>query len=160
MTALDRATLALTSWFGLGYLPKAPGTWGTLGALPLWWALSRTSWPVSLAATAVLIALAIATSARAETLYGSHDVGKIVIDEVAGFLITVIGVPFGARQAVAAFLLFRLFDILKPWPIRWADRRVGGGFGVVLDDLIAGAFACALLHAGLWAWPLLSGETA
>ena len=142
----DIAVLTLTSWFGCGYLPGAPGTWGTLGSLPLWWLLSGVSAPVFGAAVVALIAIAVALSSRAEKIYGAHDVGKIVIDETAGLMVTAIGVPFRWPEVLAAFALFRLLDALKPWPIRWLDRHVSGGFGVVIDDVAAGAIACLLLH--------------
>ena len=98
----------------------------------------------------------IRLSSLAERIYGAHDVQKIVIDETAGLLVTVIGVPFRWPEVVAAFIAFRVLDMTKPWPIRWLDRNVRGGFGVVLDDLVAGAVACGalhgarLLHGGWW----------
>lgn len=138
--------LTLSSWFGTGYLPKVPGTWGTLGTLPLWWVMADLPVPIFVATLTGVAVLAILISHAAEKIYGDHDVGKIVIDEVAGFLVTVIAVPFQPGTAVAAFLLFRVLDMTKPWPIKWVDRRVGGGLGVVVDDLLAGAIACALLH--------------
>ena len=99
--------------------------------------------------------LAIGFASRAETLLGTHDARTIVIDEVAGMLVTAIGVPFRWPEIVAAFVVFRVLDIIKPWPIRWVDARMGGGLGVVLDDVLAGALGCVLLHgaarlAGGW----------
>ncbi len=146
MGARDRAVLALTSWFGTGYLPKMPGTWGTLGSIPLWWAMSHLPFWVNLAATVVFAGVAVWLSGLAEKIYGAHDGQKIVIDEAAGLLVTVIGVPFAWPQVLAAFILFRVLDMTKPWPIGWVDREIGGGLGVVLDDLLAGAVACGLLH--------------
>ncbi len=147
--------LALATAGGLGYAPRAPGTAGTLAALPLWWACAGLpAWQFALVAGAVT-AVAVAVSSRAERIFGGHDVQHIVIDEVAGMLVTVIGVPFAWPQVVAAFVLFRVLDMTKPWPIRWLDDNVGGGLGVVVDDVAAGAVACGLLHAahlGLGGW--------
>jgi phosphatidylglycerophosphatase A len=148
----DRWVLMGTSVLGLGYLPVAPGTWGTLGALPLYWLLSGTSVGIAVAATAALTAAAVALSGRAEAIYGGHDVQHIVIDEVVGLLWAVVAVPWRLPQIVAAFVLFRLLDALKPWPIRVIDRQVGGGLGVVLDDVAAGMVACALLHGARFFW--------
>jgi len=142
----DIFVLSLSSALGLGYMPKAAGTWGTLAALPIWWGMAALPLWGQVALVAAVALFAIAVSARAEVIYGKHDVGKIVIDEVAGMLVACIAVPFRWPEVLAAFLLFRLFDILKPPPIGWLDRRVGGGTGVVLDDLIAGLFALGLMH--------------
>jgi phosphatidylglycerophosphatase A len=145
--------LASASWLGLGYLPRAPGTWGTLGAIPLWWAMARLA-PWESAVITALIALAsIWIAHQAERIYGAHDVQHIVIDEVAGMLVAAIGVPFAWPEVVAAFVLFRLFDMVKPGPIRWLDQNVGGGLGVVLDDIAAGAAASGVL----WSMRLILG---
>ena len=148
--AADRAVLAITSVLGLGSLPLAPGTWGTLAALPLWYGLSALPpWPF-VGACAAVTALAIAVSDRAEKIYGGHDVQHIVIDEVAGMLCTVVAVPWRWPQVVVALALFRLLDAAKPWPIRWFDQHVPGGLGVVIDDVVAGGIGCAMLHGAAW----------
>lgn len=146
MKTKNVAVLTLSSWFGTGYLPKMPGTWGTLGSIPLWYAVSFLSLPLQIVATVVISGVAIVVSHYAEAIYGEHDVGKIVIDETAGLMVTVIAVPFALPQVIAAFLLFRVLDMAKPWPIRWLDKHVQGGVGVVVDDLLAGAIACGMLH--------------
>lgn len=146
----DRLVLTASSALGLGYLPKAPGTWGTFAALPLWWAMSDLTPLVFTAATAVMVLFAIAISSRAEAIYGAHDVQRIVIDEVVGLLCTVIGVPWRWPEIITAFILFRLLDALKPFPIRWFDDHVPGGLGVVIDDVVAGLIGCALMHLGCW----------
>ena len=146
ISKMDCWVLAATSVLGLGYLPFAPGTWGTLGALPLYWLLSHTSVPVACLATVALTVVAVALSDRAEAIYRGHDVQHIVIDEVVGLLWAVLAVPWRLPQIVAAFVLFRLLDALKPWPISAVDKQVRGGLGVVLDDVVAGMLACALLH--------------
>ncbi len=147
--------LTLATFFGLGRLPKAPGTWGTLGAIPLWWWLSCYGSGVFVAFTVVFAGFAIWVSHEAEKIYGQHDTQSIVIDEVAGMLVTVLFVPLTWGTLVAAFVLFRLLDAVKPPPIRQIDKHVGGGLGVVLDDLLAGAIGCGILHSahlGLGAW--------
>lgn len=153
----DRGVLTLSSWFGLGYAPKAPGTFGTLGAIPLWWLMSPWPWHLQLAFVALLTVFAIWISGLAETIYGTHDVGKIVIDEVVGLLALAIAVPFTPLLAAIGFVVFRLFDITKPWPIGPVDKRVDGGLGVVLDDTIAGLIGLLVMHGLLWAWPQLAG---
>lgn len=139
------AVLLCASAFGLGYLP-APGTFGTLLAIPLWYALARLPLPAALLVTLAAIVLAIVAADAAERIYGSHDVQHIVVDEVVGLLVAGLGVPFRWPEILAAFLLFRLFDIVKPPPVSWLDRKVPGGLGVVLDDVGAGLLALAVLH--------------
>lgn len=146
-----RLILAGSSFFGLGYLPWAPGTWGTVGALALWWLLAPLSLPLFVAATVVISLFAIWISGRAERLYGDHDVGHIVIDEVAGLLCTAVGIPFQWPYVLVVFIVFRALDMWKPWPIRWFDRHVEGGLGVVIDDVVAGVIGCGLVHlARVW----------
>jgi len=146
MRVYKTTVLALSSALGLGYLPKAPGTWGTLAAIPIWWALrGLATLPFAIVVLAVCF-VSVLVAEAAERIYGKHDVQKIVIDEVAGLLVTAIGVPFRWPEVIAAFVLFRLLDMTKPGPIRTLDERVPGGLGVVLDDVGAGLVACALLH--------------
>lgn len=152
MRAFDYLILTFSSAGGLGYAPKAPGTFGTLMGIPLWWALSQLQLPVwqFVLVVALLTAFAVWVSGHAERIYGSHDSGKIVIDEVVGFLATVIAVDFGLREVIVAFIMFRIFDIIKPPPIGTVDKQVEGGFGVVIDDTIAGLMACPLVHGVLY----------
>jgi phosphatidylglycerophosphatase A len=150
MQLRQRLVLVLSSAFGLGYLPKAPGTWGTLLGIPIWWALSPLAAPTFGLAVLVITLVAVGISELAERIYGRHDVQKIVIDEVVGLLVTAIGVPFRWQQVLPAFILFRLFDMTKPPPIRTLDEQVKGGLGVVVDDVAAGLVACGVLHAARW----------
>jgi phosphatidylglycerophosphatase A len=163
---LDEAAshLPLTSWrdpavlvvtgFGSGFLKPAPGTWGTVVALALWWwLLAGLGWPEQLAVIVLTIALGTWLTHRVGRRYGVHDDPRIVIDEFAGLWLALLAVPPTWLTALAGFLLFRAFDIAKPWPVGWADRRVPGAAGVMLDDLIAGAMALAVLHLGLWLIP-------
>lgn len=131
--------------FGSGLAPRAPGTVGTLAAVPLWYALIQLPfWGYALA-TLCVIAVGPWLCGRASRDLGVHDHGGIVWDEFAGFLLTMLFVPPSLLALVLGFMLFRLFDILKPWPIGWLDRRVQGGTGIMLDDLLAGVYAGALL---------------
>jgi phosphatidylglycerophosphatase A len=106
--------------------------------------------PVYLVLTALLGLAGIWLCGYTARALGVHDHGGIVWDEIVGLLITLIAVPPDWRWLLAGFLLFRLFDILKPWPIRWLDRRVGGGFGIMIDDVLAGLFALLCLHGLIW----------
>lgn len=138
--------LALATWGGVGYLPGAPGTWGTLAALPLWWGLSHLgAWGYGLGTAAVLL-LALGTAGPAQTYLGRADHPAIVIDEVAGLLITLAGVSLSWPHAVAGFVIFRALDILKPPPIRWFTAGESGGLEVVVDDVIAGLMARVVLE--------------
>ena len=127
-----------------GYAPVAPGTVGALVALPFIF-LSLQLWHVSLVLQVIALVLAIVgacwVAGEAERYLGEHDSGKIVIDEIVGFLIATAWLELPWRRLVVAFFLFRLFDILKPPPARYFDRRVPGGAGVVLDDVCAGIYA-------------------
>jgi phosphatidylglycerophosphatase A len=135
----------LAAWGPCGYAPVAPGTFGTLGAIPLYLALSRLPNPGYVLATAALTALAIAAATRAGAYWRVVDASPIVIDEVAGYLVTMMLVPFSWQAVAAGFILFRIFDVLKPWPASAFDR-VKTGFGVVMDDVAA----------GVWAWLALA----
>lgn len=140
--------------FGAGLAPKAPGTFGTLVAIPLWFLLS---WAISdpayyLAACAGLFVWGCWICGESARLLGLHDAPGIVFDEIVGFFITahpLVGLPFDLHLVpwlFAAFVLFRFFDILKPWPIRWLDRQVHGGFGIMLDDAVAAFLAAGCLY--------------
>jgi phosphatidylglycerophosphatase A len=136
--------------FGSGLAPYAPGTFGTAVGVLVYLALTPLDLVYYLAAVAALSAAGIWVCGRAAADFGVHDHPAIVWDEVVGYLVTMIAVPPGVLNVLLGFVLFRLFDILKPWPVRVADRRVPGGFGIVLDDLLAGlyaALALQLLHA-------------
>jgi len=135
----------LAAWGPCGYAPVAPGTFGTLGAIPLYLALSRLPPAAYVAATFAFTALAIAAAHRAGRYWRVADASPIVIDEVAGYLVTMALVPFSWPAAIAGFVLFRVFDVLKPWPASALDR-VKNGFGVVMDDVAAGVYAWAVLR--------------
>ncbi len=135
------ATL-LGTWFGCGLLPIAPGTWGSLAALPLAWALQSAGGPWAvLAAALVIFAVGCWAAHVMGKQSGEDDAGVIVIDEVAGQLLVLCFVPPGLVLYIVGFLLFRAMDILKPWPVNWADQKIKGGFGVMLDDVLAALYA-------------------
>ncbi|NQD36880.1 phosphatidylglycerophosphatase A [Permianibacter sp. IMCC34836] len=140
--------------FGSGLAPKAPGTFGTLAALPLvilgWWQLSPL---VYAALTVPLFALGVYASERTARDFGIKDPGAIVVDEWVGLWASALFLPFHWLNVLLIFVLFRIFDIAKPWPVSWADRRCQGGLGIMLDDLLAGAMACAVLQLG---WRVLT----
>jgi phosphatidylglycerophosphatase A len=135
---------------GSGASPKAPGTAGTLAAVPLWYLLAQT--PLAMYLLLVLLAFVIGIwlCGRTSRDLGVHDHGGIVWDEFVGYWITMIAVPVDWVWALAGFILFRLFDILKPWPIGPVDKRVHGGLGIMLDDVLAGVMAAAVLHGLIW----------
>jgi phosphatidylglycerophosphatase A len=132
--------------FGSGLVPVAPGTAGTLAAVPLYLLLKDLPLAGYLAVVALLFLAGLPVCAHAARQLGVHDHPAIVWDEIVGYLVTMISAPPGLVWIVAGFMLFRFFDILKPWPIRWCDSRVHGGFGIMLDDLLAGVFSAGLLQ--------------
>ncbi len=131
---------------GSGAAPIAPGTFGTLAAVIPWFWLQSLSLPGYLLVVVLAALAGIWLCGRTARDIGVHDHGGIVWDEFVGFWITMIAAPPGWGWLLVGFLLFRLFDILKPWPIRWADTRVSGGLGIMLDDILAGVYALALLQ--------------
>lgn len=134
---------------GVGYLPGAPGTYGTIVALLLYWAVAGLAPLHFFLFTLVFSLFAIWVASLAESFLGNHDSEKIVIDEIAGYLVTVLFLPFQWKYAITAFVVFRVFDILKPWPIRQIDQKCSGGWGVVADDLLAGLFGCGVMQVAV-----------
>ncbi|MCP3869491.1 MAG: phosphatidylglycerophosphatase A [Gammaproteobacteria bacterium] len=149
MSSWDKTVVWLATGFYTGNIPWAPGTFGTLPGLLLCFFLARLPLSASILVVLSLIALAIWIAGEAEKLLGQKDPGCIVIDEIAGMAVTLLGLPFTLQTVLAGFVLFRLFDILKPPPIRIVDKKVHGGVGIVLDDLIAGVFANLVLRIGI-----------
>ena len=136
----------LATWFGTGLLPISPGTWGSLVALPCAWAI-RAQWGVTGLTAAIAITFVAGWWAAARVAKASpiEDPSMVVVDEVAGQWLTLLPAPFNPLCWALAFLLFRVFDIWKPWPVRWADRHVHGGLGIMLDDLLAAVYAALAL---------------
>lgn len=131
----------LATWGGSGYSPFASGTVGSLAAIPFYLWLARLPLPFYLLTLAAFFFLSCWISGKAEIIFQEKDSGKIVIDEVVGYLVTMTAIPFDWRYIVAGFFLFRLFDIVKPPPANWFDRKLKNGYGVVLDDVAAGFYA-------------------
>ena len=151
LTLKDPATLAAT-WVGSGLIPFASGTWGTLAALPFAYGIWLVGGWIALAvATLGVTVLGVWASERVVSSSGVQDPGFIVIDEVAGMWLTLLAAPFTPLGWAAAFFLFRVADILKPYPANWADRNVGGGWGVMLDDLFAALWSAAAVWTLAWA---------
>ncbi len=140
-TYLQRIVYNLAIGFGAGRLPKAPGTYGTLVGVLIYLPLSLLSLPVYLAITVGIILAGISICGYAARQLGEHDHPSIVWDEIAGLLVTMIAAPQGIGWVILGFVLFRLFDILKPWPINRIDQKVPGGLGIMLDDVAAGIAA-------------------
>lgn len=122
-------------------MPFAPGTFGTLPGLPICWLLSKIDLSITIFLIVLSIPLAIWVSGRAERILGKKDPGAIVIDEIIGMIVALAGLPFNAITVGLGFVLFRLLDITKPFPIRFLERRFKGGTGIVLDDVAAGIIA-------------------
>jgi phosphatidylglycerophosphatase A len=134
---------------GIGLLPVAPGTWASLATLPCGWLIGAHAGVFGLlAAGAIVFALGWWASDRLTRASGVGDPGFVIIDEIAGQLLVLAAAPRDWRWYGAAFLLFRLFDIWKPFPVSWCDRNVKGGFGVMLDDVVAALYALMLLGVG------------
>lgn len=119
---------------------------GTLAAIPLYLVLVQTPDWVYLLITCLVTLLGITICDKAAQILQEHDYGGIVWDEIAGLFITLCWIPFSWQNLLAGFILFRFFDILKPWPIKWLDQQVQGGFGIMLDDVVAAVFAAVLLR--------------
>lgn len=134
---------------GSGAFPKAPGTMGTLAAVPFYLLIRPLPDWAYLLVVMVLFLLGIWLCGKVSRDLGVHDHAGIVWDEWVGFLFTLWLAPPGWGWLLVGFLLFRLFDILKPWPIGWLDRRVSGGLGIMLDDLVAGLFAFLIIQLSI-----------
>jgi len=152
---------AITTVMGLGYAPVAPGTFGTMGAFLFCYGLlhfqgAHTYNPLLVVLSVFLTMIGIYSTDQVTPEWGD-DPGKVVVDEFVGYLITLIAVPFSLKNLIIAFVLFRFFDILKPLGIRYLDKNLKGGTGVMLDDVLAGIYACVVLHAWIWLEPQLIG---
>lgn len=152
---MRRFAFWMSTGLGVGYIPFAPGTFGTLWGVLLFYLSRNLPWQLTAGAILLFILLSVYCAKQAEEIFGGHDSSRIVIDEIAGYLTAVIAIPFSLKTMVLAFLLFRLFDIVKPYPIRLIDRRWGGGWGVVMDDILAGVFSNLCLRLIMWVWGIL-----
>lgn len=148
---MDRLFMGIATGFGAGYLPKAPGTWGSLMALPLHFFLRQLPPNQYALALGGIFFIAVITAGQAEKILDRKDPGVVVIDEIIGMLITLIAAPDNPLIWLLGFALFRLFDIFKPYPIRLIDQRVNGGMGIVLDDVLAGIYSLIVLQVFCYA---------
>ncbi|MDZ7663427.1 phosphatidylglycerophosphatase A [Thiohalophilus sp.] len=140
----------LSLGFGSGLAPKAPGTAGTLVAIPVYLLMAGLTPVAYLLVTLFLLYIGIHLCQATAQRLGVHDHPAIVWDEIVGYLLTMVAAPFDWVWIVAGFALFRLFDVWKPWPIGFLDRRVSGGIGIMLDDLLAAVYASIVLHLTIY----------
>jgi phosphatidylglycerophosphatase A len=139
----------IATWFGAGLMPKAPGTWGSLAAVPFAYGIHRFAGPVGLLVAALaLFALGVWAAGEYSRRAGTKDPQAVVIDEAAGQWLALVPAGDDILFYAVGFLLFRLFDIWKPWPASWVERRLAGGWGIMLDDMVAGAYAASALWGG------------
>ena len=148
----SRAAFAVATGFGAGYSPVAPGTAGSLVGLLLFWPLVGRPWAQVLTATVLVVMVGTAAGDHVARRLGRKDPGLVVVDEVAGQWVSLLFLPTGLGITAAAFFLFRLMDVLKPWPARDLER-LPGGLGIMADDVMAGIYANLLVRAGLTVWP-------
>ena len=141
-----KVVVFLATWGLIGFSPIAPGSFGSLMALPLCLFVSVLPSVPAVISTVAFIIFSVYIANCAEKTIGTNDPKQVVIDEVCGMLITLFALPFTIESVIWGFALFRVFDILKPFPVGWADKKVYGGFGIVLDDIIAGALANTILR--------------
>jgi len=132
--------------FGTGCVPKAPGTAGTLAGVLVYLIVQGLPWVYYLALVGLLYLMGVWICAYTAKALGAHDHPAIVWDEIVGYLVTMFLAPAGWLWIIAGFILFRLFDIWKPWPIRWLDKQVKGGNGIMVDDLVAGIFSLTVIQ--------------
>lgn len=149
-TLLRNPLHLLSLGFGTGLAPVAPGTFGTLAAIPFYWFMAQLALPYYLAIVVSGFGLGIYLCHYTSEALGVHDHSGIVWDEFVGFWITMIAVPADWQWIVVGFVLFRVFDIIKPWPVKMADTKLKGGFGIMFDDVLAGLYALGCIHLALW----------
>ena len=151
MRAVARSlVLTLATGFGTGYCPKAPGTAGTLLGAVLYFGLSAHIWSVYVLAVGAMMIAGVWICGQAAEILHADDPKEVVWDEVVGYLVAMGAAPRGWAWAIAGFVLFRALDIAKPGPVGWAERRFSGGFGIMVDDVLAGALTLAALAAAEW----------
>lgn len=153
---MDKIIMFLATGFYSGNLPKAPGTWGSLVALVPWFFMRNLPLPTYLGMLAILFVMGCILAGSAEKILDQADAGPIVIDEFVGMFITLTAAPNHPVAWILGFLLFRVFDVFKPFPCSWFDQHIHGGFGIMMDDVIAGLYALLSLHI---LWILVSKAT-
>jgi phosphatidylglycerophosphatase A len=145
---MDRFFMFIATGAYSGFLPKAPGTWGSAIGVLLWLLLGRLDLLPFLIVIALLFMIGVFSAGAAEKILDRGDPPQVVIDEIVGQLIALIAVPLQPGPVILSFLLFRFFDILKPFPIGWIDRHLHGGLGIMLDDIVAGLYTLLILQLG------------
>jgi phosphatidylglycerophosphatase A len=160
MNFRDRAVLLLATGFAAGRIPPAPGTFGSLLGIPIVWGLAEVGSTATVLMIGTMALGAVWIAGEAERLLGQKDAACIVIDEIVGILVALAGMPATPFNLAAGFIAFRVFDIIKPFPARFFDARAPGGWGIVLDDVVAGVYSNILLRVlsvfflqGAEAWP-------
>ncbi|OFZ31649.1 MAG: phosphatidylglycerophosphatase [Bdellovibrionales bacterium RIFCSPHIGHO2_01_FULL_40_29] len=143
---ITKILILIATFFNIGRVSKAPGTVATVATIPLWWLLAQTGPLIYMTSVILLVALGIAAAQVYEAQSTTHDSQEIVIDEVVGFLITMTWLPITWQSLVFGFVIFRFLDIVKPPPIRQLDQKVGGGLGVMIDDIAAGLIGSLILQ--------------
>ena len=146
---MNQLIMALATGFYVGMIPKAPGTWGSLAALIPWFFLKDLPLQAYFTVLAVILVVGFFVSGSAEKILDRSDAGPIVIDEILGMFITLTLAPAHPAAWILGFILFRIFDIFKPFPVSWFDRKIHGGIGIMMDDVVAGLYALASLQL-LW----------
>ena len=142
--------MALATGLYVGKIPKAPGTWGSLAALLPWFFIKDLPMQAYLLLLGVVFVVGFFVSGSAEKIIDTPDAGCIVIDEILGMFITLIAAPEHPLAWILGFILFRIFDIWKPFPVSWFDQRIHGGIGIMMDDVIAGVYALGVLQLLWW----------
>lgn len=144
--SLKDPAVLLATWFGCGLTKLAPGTWGTVGGLPFGIAILYFGGiPLLLLGIVIVFIIGYWASGKFEKITGKHDDQAIVIDEVVGGWIALLAAGTAIIPVILSFLLFRFFDIFKPWPVSWADKKLGGAMGVMIDDVFAGIYAALVI---------------
>jgi phosphatidylglycerophosphatase A len=149
---MKRLAIGIATTGGLGYAPIAPGTFGSAAGVAIYFLTTHWNLPAQVALAAAVTVVGIWASGIAAVFFGRSDPSQVVIDEVAGQLVTYLGTGVGWKGAIVGFLLFRALDIVKPWPANRLEA-LHGGVGIVADDVMAGLYGCAMLHALIWLVP-------
>ena len=147
---MDNLYMFIATGGGSGYLPKAPGTWGSVVGVLFWFFFHRLALSRYGLLVAGLFILGTIAAGAAEKIMDRPDPGPVVVDEIVGQMIALAGAPANPIIVILGFIFFRFFDILKPLPVGWLDSHIHGGMGIMLDDVAAGVYAILLLQLGLW----------